>query len=368
MVKKSVLDQFVRLRGYHIVQKRADGGWKRISLASEKTKLSRPTIYRLLKEYPNAPPKALPKYVEGFRESEGSQRIKAMYEKKIRSFKTMEKDIQEAWKLLNKKDPINWNKKDFEKVWNSEQFHDEMAGGFEEHHATHFHNLMRAIDRHDLLGQFKGKKRPAGNKKEWYLNDREIVSLIRHIETVDALLFLNLGIVKGARASSLLWSRPQNLNPKDNTMLDYEPKTKTYITRFVQPCVMKLLQKYVKDFNLQPKDLLFPHSYSYYNNELRKAGKKAGLTKTVSTQILKHTFISQAHKHGVSVETVVDQTGTEPRTIIKYYRAKDEKKIRHELLGEQHDPNSFNEWVERLELHFMERYEILRRGEEVKEP
>lgn len=73
----------------------------------------------------------------------------------------MKKDIQEGWKLLNKKDPITWNKKDFEKVWNSEQFHDEMAGGFEEHHATHFHNLMRAIDRHDLLEQFKGKKSPA---------------------------------------------------------------------------------------------------------------------------------------------------------------------------------------------------------------
>jgi len=51
MVKESVLDQFVRLGGYDIVQ-RKEGKWKNITEASRKTGLSRPTIYRLLVEHP----------------------------------------------------------------------------------------------------------------------------------------------------------------------------------------------------------------------------------------------------------------------------------------------------------------------------
>jgi len=51
MVKRSVLDRFVRHGGYDIVE-RKEGKWKNISEVSKKTGLSRPTIYRLLAEHP----------------------------------------------------------------------------------------------------------------------------------------------------------------------------------------------------------------------------------------------------------------------------------------------------------------------------
>jgi len=362
VVKKSVLDRFVKLGGYAIVRRRKENGkWQGISEASKKTSLSRPTIYAILKEHPNPPNKTLPQYVEEFEESEGYRLLKDLYEKTLSRCEWLatKKDVMDGWKLLNKKDPISWNEKDFRKIWNAEIFIDPIAGGFEEHHGTKFRRLMRAINKHDLLERFHSKKRPAGIKKEWFLYDEEIIRLVSKIENPDVLVFVMRGIVEGGRSSALLEGKPEHLNPKDNTIVVFESKTKEYITKVVQPCVMELLQKYVRDYKLRHDDPLFPKEYNYYNNALKKAGKKAGIKKAVTTHILKHTFISQAHRHGVSAETVVDQTGTELRTIIKYYRAKDENKIRHELLGEQYNPAPFPRWVESLAPYFEQKYENL---------
>lgn len=354
MVKKTVLDRFVKFGGYDII-KQKKGKWKNISEASRRTGLSRPTIYAILEAYPEPPSKTIPKYVEEFRESEGYRRIKALYGKKLKHYKTMETIVIKAWKFLQKKEPLTWTEDDFRKLWN-ELFYDEELRGCDEHNATHLHNLMRAIDRHDLLKKFKGTKRPMGGKKQWFLEDEDIILMLPFIDYADVLIMLNLGIVKGARVSSMLKSKVKDLHPNDNTMTDYEPKRKQFVTRFIPTHTMRLLQKYVKDKDLKPDDLLFPHGYAYYNVALRNAGKKAGLKKNISTHIMKHTFVSQAHRHGVSSETVEQQTGTESRTIKRHYRARDEKKIRHELLGIPTDVIPFHQWIATLQPYFNDRY------------
>ena len=78
------------------------------------------------------------------------------------------------------------------------------------------------------------------------------------------------------------------------------------------------------DLDLAPKDNLFPRGYDFHFRRLRSAGRRAKLKKVISTHILKHTFVTQASRHGVSAENIVDQTGTELRTLEKFYRAKDE--------------------------------------------
>jgi len=70
-MKKTTLEQFVKLGGYEIVKKKRNGKWKNISKASKRTGLARPTIYELLEKYPDPPSKTVPKYVEEFENSEG---------------------------------------------------------------------------------------------------------------------------------------------------------------------------------------------------------------------------------------------------------------------------------------------------------
>ena len=79
----------------------------------------------------------------------------------------------------------------------------------------------------------------------------------------------------------------------------------------------------------------------------------------MTTHILKHTFVTPAHRHNVSAEMVTDQTGTEFRTLVKSYQAKDEKKIRHEMQGIAYDHVPFYEWIERLAPYFEKRYHTI---------
>jgi len=132
VVKKTVLDKFVKLGGYEIVKRKRSGKWKNVSEAAKRTRLSRPTIYAILADYPEPPSKTKPKYVEEFEESEGYKLLKERYEKRVSSttFSERVSHIMTAWKRLDKKDPISWTEEDYRKIWNMPQFVKEDIGFF----------------------------------------------------------------------------------------------------------------------------------------------------------------------------------------------------------------------------------------------
>lgn len=354
MVKKHVLEHFVKLGGYDIV-KLKEGKWKGISSAARKTGLSRPTIYTILKDHPEPPSKTLPKYIEEFDQSEGWKLCADLY-KRSKFFKPLKYSILKAFNLLNKKDPISWIEKDFRLLWNSELFLDAETNFIRFDHSLNFRRLMRAIGRHDLLDKFKTKTRTHGKKKLWYLEEEDLITLLPEIPCCALVCILELGCVDGARMQARLTLRPDKIIAKDNIMMYYESKIDKWVVKKIPSCVMDLIQRYIRDFNIKPKARLFPLSHYSYYEKLKKAGERAGITKTTSTHILKHTFVSQAHKHGVSAETVVEQCHTELRTLIAFYRASDEKKIDHELLGKEYDVEPFHQWIERLHKYFADRY------------
>lgn len=357
MVKKSVLERFIQQGGYKVV-KRHNGKWKNISDAVRKTGLSRQTIYRLLKAYPEEPSKGLPKYVKELREDEGFKEFKRIFGRHS-LFKTWRKYIEKMFLKLGKKAPISWGKPEFEFIWSQQEFIREEAGGFEEHYATCFHNLMRAIGRHELLAQFKGHKLPQGVKRHWFLHDAEIIELIANIQDKETLMFLYGGIAGLGRASAMLNEKftVEQINFSDRTIQVYEPKMKQFVSKYPPLPFMSLLRSYVDNKGKDEK--VFPSSYSTLNKNLGDAGEKAGLKKTVSTHILKHTFVSQGYRHGLSRETVVEMTGTEDRTIKTYYLAKDEKKIRHEMQGLPLSIEPFHDWILRLAPYFEQKYKVL---------
>jgi integrase len=190
---------------------------------------------------------------------------------------------------------------------------------------------MYSCDMAEALRNFKGKKLPQGKHLDWYLLDPDIKKLIAKIEDPDALIFVMLGISTGARASALLRIRLEWVDFYSKTIKVYEPKVKVFTYKYPPLCVFDLLKKYVEDRQLKPKERLLPRSYTFYCNVMKKAGARTGLRKSITTHILKHTYVSQAHKHGVSAETVVDQVKTELRTIKKYYQHQSEAKMRYEM-------------------------------------
>ena len=59
VIRTSTLAKFVRLGGYETVKRIQRGSlkerWKKLSKASRKIGISRPTIYKILKKYPEKP-------------------------------------------------------------------------------------------------------------------------------------------------------------------------------------------------------------------------------------------------------------------------------------------------------------------------
>jgi len=359
-VRKSNIDKFTKLGGYDIVRRKGDS-WRGVSKASRKTGLSRPTIYAILEKYPEPPEKDVtPKYVAKFKETEAYAKITELY-KREKFLKDVLYALKEGWKFLGQKEPMKWQEADYRKIWNSEKFLDRKTNFIAFHHSVNFRRIMRATEKHALQEKFKTKTRPTGEKKLWYLSEDEIVALAGELPTCDMVIQTLRGITEGARHQALCTTTPERIKASEHVLMVFESKIQEWVEKLHTDKVMGLIMRYIKDFNIQPKKPLHPFSYDHYLRILKTAGEEAGLTKTISTHIFKHTFISQAHAHGVSGETVVDQVHTELRTVIAFYRAGDERKRRKELRGEKYDVEPFNEWIEnKIYPAFEKRYEELR--------
>jgi len=362
MIRRTVLDTFVRTKGYEVVEKYG------ISKASEISGLSRPTIYTILKEHPTEPKRVLPKYVGEWEESVGRQKFIELIEGKIKgknNFKGYLRVGLVSWKdILNRKDPVSWVKEDFQKVWRHEGFRDSETGVIEYNIAVRVRKWMLISGQNDLLdsGEFSPTKRPKGKKKMWFLEDEELERLIRAIDRPDLLILLRLGIESGGRLSSLKKVKPRDVNGTHQGILMFEPKVNDYVLRYFNECSMRFFKRYIADFSIQPEQLLCAISDSHIDRLLAAYGEKARLCKTVSSHIMKHTFVSQAGHRGVSVEIISEQTGTDPNTLREFYAGIKEEKIKHELLGEPMRVETFWQWVQKFEKLWVEQYERIKSG------
>ena len=142
----------------------------------------------------------------------------------------------------------------------------------------------------------------------------------------------------------------------------YETKSQKFNSRLITRPIMDLVHHYIKDYNIQPTEQLFPHEYDWYLRSMKEAGRRCNLRKTISTHILKHTSVTQAHRHGISAENIVEQTGTDWETLKKHYRARDDAKMRHEYLGEKIDIIPYIVWLQGLIPYFQAAYERIKKS------
>jgi hypothetical protein len=204
-------------------------------------------------------------------------------------------------------------------------------------------------------------KQPPGKKLEWYLEEPDLIKLIHVIPRPDTLLYLYVGITTGARHSGTVTLTPERIRAARGEMLIYETKRKEYVPKVIPQCIIDLLNQYIIDLKFKGDQRIFPAGYGVYNDALKVAGRDAGLADETTTHILKHTFVSQASFHGVSLDIISKQTGTDENTLKKFYRAEDVRRARHELRGEEYGIILFPEWVEKaLHPHFVARYKEIK--------
>jgi hypothetical protein len=357
MVRRTTIHKFVTQNGYMLIEKY---GKNQTSLM---LKLSRPTIDRILRQHPKSPTKTIPKYVFQWEETEGNKMFVEKHQGRVREFRHYAEQGMRAWLLLDKKDPVSWDIEDFRKIWRAEQFRDKNTDRIRFKNAVLFRKWMRTIGRTDLcsLEEFetKGLKRPKGMRKQWFLEDDEILSLIEAMDRKDLLVAFVVSLLSGGRASSIMKSgvsrahgiRPMDIDDKNHGILMFEPKRKEYIMRLFHPRVIELVKTYIQDSKTKPNEPLFL-DYHTMRRYLKAVAVKGKVSKIVdmrgSWHITKHTFVSQGAYHGLSLEVLSEQTGTDPKTLMDYYAGIKEKKMRLELLGEKVDIEPFHEWALRV--------------------
>lgn len=367
-IQENKLQRFIKLGGYEIVKQvkrgRHKGKWRNLSEAARQTGLSRPTINKILEEHPQKPSKVQAKYVDRLEESQGYKRFKQMYEAKLdrNQFQQNIRFMREGFKMLGyNKDPVSWSEEDYKVLWHAKEFYSQECKGIKKATGVHFRRIMRATDRFDLLEKFKYKAPPEGKKKQWFLHDAEIKQLVTALKDDETLVLLFVGGAVGARHQALGDLLVKHIDFHDKTIQVHESKTGDYVTKYPPFCIFDMLLKFIDDRRLQPEDKVFPRGYSFHLKKLKQAGKQAKLKKTVTTHILKHTFVTQARRHRVSAEVIVEMTGTELRTLEKFYTGKDEAKIRFEMQGTEYTATPFHEWYASLSYFFRARYFQIRK-------
>jgi hypothetical protein len=204
----------------------------------------------------------------------------------------------------------------------------------------------------------RGLKRPK-SRKSWFLEDTNLTCLIKATKQHSLLLIEEIGVKSGGRISSILGIRPLDCNFEKNLILMYEPKVQDYRPRFLDQGCMARVKRYIEDYQIAPDKRLFP-SYSTVRKALKTVAKEANIPQLASmrgaTHIFKHNFVTQGAFHDLSMESISEQTGTNPNTLRDFYVGVKEKKLRHELLGEKLDVLPYHEWVKTFEDLWSQQY------------
>lgn len=369
VVKQTTIHEFVTQQGYELVEKFGK------TETSRRLKISRVTIDSILREYPTAPNRTIPKYVFQWEETEGNNIFTDKCQNSLRNFKKFVLIGVRGWLVLGKKDPLCWDANDFRLLWKEPKFQDPTTRRIRFEYATSLRKWMRVMGKAGFctLEEFgtKGLKRAKGVRKQWFLEDDEIARLIEAIDRKDLLVAFIVSLLSGGRASSVMKSsrsnsegiRPMDIDNKNAGILMYESKRKEYVPRLFHPRVIELLKRFIDETHVKANEPCFLE-YSYMRALLKQAAAKAKISKIVDLKgtwhVTKHTFVSQGAYHGLSLEVLSEQTGTDANTLNEYYAGIKEKKMRLELLGEKADIEPFHAWSLRVIINpAIQRYERL---------
>lgn len=383
-------------RLFSILRKDQHGRWKRKSEASKKMGLSRTTVDKILSYYPNGLPQkpklTTPQFVSDYRESICHKKIVAIYTDKVTKKMSPQGSAIDRMGLdlyqMFKADPATLSIEQFRAAKDDPRFTDPKTGTifFREISAIRIIMTMAGIDP-KRYPEFttKGTKRPP-QKKGDYLDETELIQFIYGIDRIDTLVYYRLSFEGGGRFSSTVDVATDKIAYELHLIMMYEPKVRSSEERYFLPCTLNFVRQYIRDFSIIGK--LFRRSYFDYENDLLRAGQRAGLFrytgqheikmardkgkrvqtkvakhegKKTSTHVVgKHTFVSLSSLHGFGLDDVSEQTGTDPSTLKKYYLGVGKKKLKGVILGEQ-DFEPWCKWIPRvLEPHWQKRYAQLK--------
>jgi len=310
-----------------------------------------------------------PRYVAEF---EGSKTVQSFKEKRKgtvtdKTFEGYKRTGMLAWKILKKKEPMDWTEEDYLLLWKHPTFRHSETGSIAPKKASALIQWMKHCKRYDLtqMREFRDVEKPESGKhlESWLKSKEELEDVIRHIQYPDTLMMFNLGIQCGGRFGSLALITPEKIDYGSNAIYMKEPKVKKKKPpkRIFIDATLANLQKYVAYFDFKPKQKIFPRKLEFINDDLKQAGEKANIPFTLTShKAMKHTYVSLASNSGIPLDIVSLYTGTDPATLMEFYAGIGEDRIRTIVLGKEQKFEPFYDVMEDIQGMVSDRYEEIK--------
>jgi len=345
------------------VHKKAEelGGWDKHGVKTAVCKafpdpktgkpLSRPTLDALLEQFPEFPEEKYKEYEDFYKIPEIDEFSKIANKQEV-------KYLQECWLALERKNPMNWKSEDLAILRKHIDLIHPKTGFIKFEKLLAVRKFLRQHNTELFRKEEKGllftkrTKPPEGLKREWFLTTDELNRFLVAIDDLEFLTQVTCQVKWGCRHSALNYKglTPSQIQPIGETEGGsvaianvYEPKTRKTWQKWMHKTTMHLLGTYIKVRNLKQDDPLFPKSLTWYNNNMKLYGTKAGVCKyerikykdkkgrirhkwkylegiPMSSHLFRHTFAFLCSDQGIPLEETAELGGWDDvNTLKKFY-------------------------------------------------
>ena len=162
------------------------------------------------------------------------------------------------------------------------------------------------------------------------LTSEEANLLLKSIDNTPDYALVLTGLYTGMRISEISSLEEISIVEKEKRIHIWDEKKDQYRDIYIPGDALSALKRHISGMTRGKDPRLFPYSHKTIERKIQAWTERA-LGKRKSWHAIRHTYISLSREFGISMETVMQNTGDAAATILKYYSKPSPEFIRKEI-------------------------------------
>ena len=173
-------------------------------------------------------------------------------------------------------------------------------------------------------------KTPRNRTSNDPLTSEEANLLLKSIDNTPDYALVLTGLYTGMRISEISSLEEISIVEKEKRIHIWDEKKDQYRDIYIPGDALSALKRHISGMTRGKDPRLFPYSHKTIERKIQAWTERA-LGKRKSWHAIRHTYISLSREFGISMETVMQNTGDAAATILKYYSKPSPEFIRKEI-------------------------------------